>query len=61
MEQENVLLELCRSNSIGSHYHEPSVLGIRSASREVADQLLARKTSDGTFWREMVDYTGAGY
>jgi len=56
--QATVALELCRSNSIGSRYYEPSVIEIRMVSREEADRLLARQATDGTFWREQIDRTG---
>jgi hypothetical protein len=46
-----VVVELCRSNSIGSHYHEPSVDSWREVSPARAKELLAEKSPNGFFWR----------
>lgn len=59
--QEQVVVELCQSNSIGSHYHDPRVVELRTVTREEADRLLSQTDMpNGFFYREQVDYTGAG-
>ena len=57
---QTVSVELCRSNSIGSRYYDPSVIEIRKVSREEAARLEARGMhSDGTYWRiQPPDRTG---
>ena len=57
--ETTVTMELCRSNSIGQHYHEPSVIEYRVVSREEADALLAKTLQNGYFWRvQPADRTG---
>jgi hypothetical protein len=60
-EQKTVAVELCRSNSIGSRYYQPSVIELHEVTREEADRLLAEVCPNGFFWREQKDTTGAGY
>jgi len=59
-QQETVIVELCRSNSSGSRYYEPSVIEWQEVSRAEADILLAKEMVNGFYWREQPeDTTGA--
>ena len=55
-----VIVELCKSNSIGSHYHEPTVKSWREATEEEAAELCTKEMANGYFWRRQpADKTGA--
>jgi hypothetical protein len=59
MRSEKVVVELCRSNSIGSHYAEPAVIEWREVDPEEAASLLGRKMAPGYWWRlQPADATG---
>jgi hypothetical protein len=59
MTMDRVTVELCRSNSVGSRYSDPQVIEYRTVDRAEAARLLAIRATDGTFWREQRDRTGA--
>jgi len=57
--QDKVAVERCRSNSVGSQYHDPSVIECRLVSHKEADQLIASASVNGYYWRiQPEDRTG---
>lgn len=59
MDTEKVIVELCKSNSIGSRFLEPTVRAWREVSRAEAATLLDQAMANGFYWRlQPPDKTG---
>ncbi|MDY3555285.1 hypothetical protein R5W24_004426 [Gemmata sp. JC717] len=60
MNTTNVVVELCRSNSLGSAFRAPSLIEVREVTKAEADELIAKEMANGYYWRiqDPVDRTG---
>lgn len=55
MIDKKVVVELCRSNSLGSNFHAASVIEQISCTQEEAEEYLKKEMANGYFFRIVED------
>ena len=56
MNDNTVIVELYKSNSIGSRYIAPSLIERLRVSREKANKILDQKLTNGYYWQERLQW-----